>query len=300
MGVTKTSETESARTEPWFAPVRTRTARTTLVRIIVWIAILTGPLALFTQINQRGPTEPQPGPDRSTADQGIAVAVAGWAERAVTAYAEGDLDTVRLLYPSITDRQLDALPDASTAPVRASTVAVEALGDDRWSVTVALYPRREDPSTAPVRYLSLVAYGQGTAWAALDLPAEAGVWAAGDTTESGYAAGRLADSALTEAVEGWATAYLTGQGELDRYLSPNTAHPPIAAHTAVEIKGVHVHREDEDTATAPPGDGDTVSVLVDLVATDTSGLTWPMTYTLDLTSRSQRWEVSALTHPPLT
>ncbi|MCK9871356.1 conjugal transfer protein [Nocardiopsis dassonvillei] len=291
---------EPVRSEPWFAPVRARNARTVLVQIIVWITLLSGPVALFIQVTDSGPPVPPAGPDRSSADQGTSVAVAGWAERAVAAYAEGDLETVRTLYPTITDRQLDALPAVNGEPVRVSAVAVQPLDDDRWSVIVALYPLREDAAADPARHLSVIAEGHGTSWSAVDLPAELGVWTSEPSRESPYTPGRLADSALTEAVEGWAQAYLTGHGELDRYLAPDTVHPPITSHPAVEVRGVHPDRDDEETATAPPGDGDTVSVLVDLVVTDADGRTWPMTYALDLTSRSQRWEISALTHPPVT
>ncbi|MFV2198878.1 hypothetical protein [Nocardiopsis sp. LOL_012] len=291
---------EQVRAEPWFSPVRPRRARTIAVQLIVWLALLSGPAALFAQLNQGGPGETSTEPERPADHGPTAVAVAGWAERAVAAYAEGDLDTVRVLYPTVTDRQLDDLPAAPSAPARVGTVAVERLGEQRWQATVAFYPPREDPAATAVRYLTLTAHGQGTTWAALDLPAEAGTWTAGELPAPPYAPGRLADSPLTEAVAGWAAAHLTGQGELDRYLAPDTAHPPVAPYARVEVTAVHAAEQDQERAAAPPGEGATVAVRADLVATDSDGRTWPMSYALELTSRGQRWEVSALTHPPLT
>ncbi|WP_231391452.1 conjugal transfer protein [Nocardiopsis sp. CNS-639] len=302
MKQTPPAEPTPSTREPWFTPHVSRTARTILVQIVVWLAVLSGPAALFVQVTRGGPAVPEVGPERSAQDTDFsALAVAGWAERVITAYVEGDLDTVRLAFPTISDRQLEALPAPAAAPTRASTVAVEQTAEQEWAVTVAVYPRREDPAAPAVRHLQLTVHGADTAWAALTLPTEVGAWGPGDLPELAYASRRLADSALTEAVRGWAAAYLVADGELDRYLAPQTTIAPITmAHTAVEVDGVYPAQEDEDTASAPPGDGDTVSVLVDLSVTTTGGQTWPMSYALELTSRSQRWEISAVATPPLT
>jgi hypothetical protein len=288
--------------EPWFAPHLPRHTRTIVVQLIVWLAVLSGPAGLIAQFTWGGPAVPETGPERSAHETDRStIAVAGWAERVITAYTEGDIDTVRANFPTISDRQLDALPTPTTEPARISTVAVDQIADEEWAVTVAVYPRREDPTTPAVRHLQLAVHGAGTSWAALSLPAEVGAWAPADAPELAYASRRLADSPLTEAVQGWAAAYLVGDGELDRYLAPETTHPPITmAHTAVEVEGVYAAQEQEDAANAPPGDGDTVSVLVDLAITTTDGQTWPMSYALELTSRSQRWEISAVATPPLT
>ncbi|MEU0489995.1 conjugal transfer protein [Nocardiopsis sp. NPDC006139] len=297
----ETPETGPGRSEPWFAPHLPRSTRTILVQFLVWLAVLCGPAGLFMQVTWDGPAVPESEPERPAQGTDLsALGVAGWAERVVTAYLEGDIDTVRLAYPTARDRQLEALPDPSGAPSRVSAVAVEQIGDREWTITVAVYPRREDPTTPAVRHLRLTAHGEGTTWAALSLPVEVGAWAPAEPPELAYASRKLADSPLTEAVQGWALAYLAGEGELDRYLAPEAAFPPIAmAHAAVEIDGVYPVPEDEDTAVAPAGDGDTVFVLADLVVTTSDGQSWPMSYALELTSRSQRWEISAVATPPL-
>ncbi|GAA1438980.1 conjugal transfer protein [Nocardiopsis tropica] len=295
-----TEPTRSTR-EPWFAPYLPRSARTILVQLLVWLAVLSGPAALFAQFTQSGPAVPETGPERSTRESDPSViAVAGWAERVITAYVEGDIDTVRANFPTISDRQLEALPTPTTEATRISTVAVDQIADEEWAVTVAVYPRREDPTSPAVRHLQLAVHGTNASWAALTLPTEVGAWGPTDVPELAYASRRLADSRLTDAVQGWAAAYLIGDGELDRYMAPEATYPPITmAHTAVEIDGVYPAQAQEETATAPPGDGDTVPVLVDLTVTTTDGQTWPMSYVLELTSRSQRWEISAVATPPL-
>jgi hypothetical protein len=43
-----------------------------------------------------------------------------------------------------------------------------------------------------------------------------------------------------------------------------------------------------------PGDGTTVRVQAHVTATDITGGRWPLAYTLEMTARSGRWEVTAL------
>lgn len=292
-------QTRSTR-EPWFAPHLPRSARTILVQLIVWIAVLSGPVGVITQFTWDRPPVPEAEPDWSAQDSDLsALAVAGWAERVITAYVEGDIDTVRLAFPSISDGQLSALPTPEAAPTRVSTVAVEPT-NKAWAVTVAVYPPRQDPESSAVRHLQLAVYGTDDSWAALTLPAEVGTWGPHELPDLAYTSRKLADSPLTEAVQGWAAAYLIGDGELDRYLAPDATHPPITmAHTSVEVDGVYPAQTDEDAATTPPGDGDSISVLVDLTITTADGQTWPMSYALELSSRSQRWEISAAATSPL-
>jgi hypothetical protein len=301
VGVDQDPATPPERSEPWFAPQPPRHTRTILVQLIVWLAVLSGPAGWIAQFTWGGPATPETGPERSTRESDpSAIAVAGWAERVITAYVEGDIDTVRANFPTISDRQLEVLPSPTAEAARISTVAVDQIADEEWAVTVAVYPRREDPSTPAVRHLQLAVHGTDTSWAAMTLPAEVGAWGPGDVPELTYASRKLADSPLTDAVQGWAAAYLIGDGELDRYMAPEATYPPITmAHTAVVIDGVYPAQAQEETATAPPSDGDTVSVLVDLTVTTTDGQTWPMSYVLELTSRSQRWEISAVATPPL-
>jgi hypothetical protein len=45
---------------------------------------------------------------------------------------------------------------------------------------------------------------------------------------------------------------------------------------------------------AVPGDGTTVHVQAHVTATDTKGGQWPLVYTLEMTARSGRWEVTGL------
>lgn len=289
--------------EPWFGVHHGRRARTILVQALVWLAVLTGPLTLLAQVTRGGPAEPQGQPERSEQEEAhlSALAVSGWAEQAVAAYVEGDHDTVRTAFPEVTDGQLSDLPNPSAEPTRVSALTAEQVTETQWTVTVAVHPQREDAQTPAARHLRVTAVGSERSWAALSLPTEVGAQAPAEVPSLDYSPNRVAESPLTETVQGWASAYLTGDGELDRYLAPEARQaPPPAAHEAVDVDGVYVAPDQEDLATTAPGEGTTVSVLVDLVVTAADGQSWPMSYALELTSRSERWEVSAVATTPLT
>ncbi|MDT7847483.1 hypothetical protein [Streptomyces justiciae] len=90
-------------------------------------------------------------------------------------------------------------------------------------------------------------------------------------------------------------AYLTGAGEVDRYLAPGvrpTAVSP-APFTAVTVRQISAI-EEAAAGNEVPGDGTRVHIRATAAAQDTTGR-WPLAYELTLTARSGRWEVAALT-----
>jgi pyruvate/2-oxoglutarate dehydrogenase complex dihydrolipoamide acyltransferase (E2) component len=99
---------------------------------------------------------------------------------------------------------------------------------------------------------------------------------------------------LSLAVGQFLAAYLTGAGEVDRYLAPGvklTAVSP-APYTAVAVQQVSA-AEQAAAAAQVPADGTTVRVLASVEARDTAGR-WPLGYELTLKARSGRWEVAAM------
>jgi hypothetical protein len=104
----------------------------------------------------------------------------------------------------------------------------------------------------------------------------------------------VSDGDLTSAVGEFVAAYLTGAGEVDRYLAPGANLSAIspAPYTAAAVQQVSAV---EQTAAAEqvPGDGTKVHILAQVDAQDASGR-WPLAYELTLKARSGRWEVAAL------
>ena len=99
---------------------------------------------------------------------------------------------------------------------------------------------------------------------------------------------------LSSAVGEFLAAYLTGSGEVSRYLAPGVTLAPVspAPYTAVSVQQVAAV-EQAAAAEQMPADGTKVRVLVRVEARDAEGR-WPLAYELTLKARSSRWEVAAL------
>jgi hypothetical protein len=89
-------------------------------------------------------------------------------------------------------------------------------------------------------------------------------------------------------------AYLTGVGEADRYLSPGTQLTAVSGSGYTTVTVDQAAADSDVAAGAVPGDGTTVRVQAHVTATDATGGQWPLVYTLTMTARSGRWEVTAL------
>ncbi|GGP93108.1 hypothetical protein GCM10010278_83900 [Streptomyces melanogenes] len=99
---------------------------------------------------------------------------------------------------------------------------------------------------------------------------------------------------LTSAIGRFLGAYLTGAGEVERYLAPGTR---LSAVSPAPFQGATVQRisatETVAAAERVPADGTTVRVLASIQARDRGGR-WPLAYELALKARSGRWEITAL------
>jgi len=99
---------------------------------------------------------------------------------------------------------------------------------------------------------------------------------------------------LPSAVGEFLAAYLTGAGEVSRYLAPGVTLSPVspAPYTALSVEQV-LAVEEAAAAEKVPADGTTAHVLARVEARGTAGR-WPLAYELTLKARSDRWEVAAL------
>ncbi|MQA81811.1 MAG: hypothetical protein GEV10_25620 [Streptosporangiales bacterium] len=99
-------------------------------------------------------------------------------------------------------------------------------------------------------------------------------------------------------------AYLTGQGELARYTSPDVSIAPVTPPSATKVTVSSIAAKpvdgDAQNATEVPPDGTTVHVLVHATVVGSGGATIPMDYPLTLRSRDGRWEVLSLDPAPST
>ncbi|MFF4748166.1 conjugal transfer protein [Streptomyces sp. NPDC001268] len=291
-------------------PLQAAHRRVSIARLGVWAALAAGPVALAVACavpRSSAPAQPlaATAADLRTSDPaGVATLFCELWLRSDTDSA--DASTARALRVFAPNVDLPDLSGRTAAQELQRAVAVRSarLAGETWSVVVAAQftvPDRGAKSApaAVVRYFavpvtassSAAGVGEFTVTAA---PAEV----AGPTTAKAQPPAMAdvlpSNGAVTATLGEFFRAYLLGVGEVDRYLSPGTS---LTAARGGGYTSVTVDRVAADTDRAGglvPADGSTARVEARVTATDAAGGRWPMAYSLALTSRSGRWEVTAL------
>ncbi|WP_327591482.1 conjugal transfer protein [Streptomyces chartreusis] len=273
--------------------------RVRLSRVAVWTVIGAGPIALgvavaSTPTTVEAATSPKPtAAVRSRAD---ATDPAGYAQLFVHAWLRSSADDAtsaqaRLAHSMAPDVELpDRAVGAQSTPASVMAVRSAQRAGGVWSVTVAA-----QYADGTVRYYAVpvAADGAGSSFAVTGAPGVVAGPSRAEVPQPPYDV-TVPDGDLSSAAGEFLTAYLTGAGEIDRYLAPGVQ---LTAASASPFRSVSVQQvlAVEETAAAEqiPADGTRVHVLAQAEARDPLGR-WPLAYELALTARSGRWEVSAL------
>ncbi|MFG2961395.1 conjugal transfer protein [Streptomyces sp. NPDC048291] len=271
--------------------------RVRLSRVAVWTVIAAGPIALCVAVASTPTTVQAATSDKPTAVRTAAAGnPSGYAQVFLGAWlrsSAGDETSAqaRLAQSMAPDVDLpEPAADAQSAPQSVTAVRSAQRGTGAWSVTVAA-----QYSGGSVRYYAVpvAADRSGTSFAVTGVPGVVAGPARAEVPASPYGVS-VPDGDLSSALGEFLAAYLTGSGEVDRYLAPGvnlTAVSP-APYTAVSIEQV-LAAEEAAAAEKVPADGTKVRVLVRVEAQDAGGR-WPLAYELTLKARSGRWEVAAL------
>ncbi|MGK3943334.1 conjugal transfer protein [Streptomyces caeruleatus] len=292
------SERETAAPMAAGARLEAMRRRVRLSRLGVWTVIAAGPIALAVAITSTPTTVEAATPSKPTAVRTTAVAAdpAGYAQLFVHAWLRSSADDAssaqaRLAQSMAPDVELpDPAADAQSTPQWVTAVRSAQRADGAWSVTVAA-----QYSDGAVRYYA-VPVASDRAGASFTVTGAPGVVAGpvrAEAPKSSYGVS-VPEGDLSAAVGEFLAAYLTGAGEVDRYLAPGVSLSPVspAPYTAVAVQQV-LAVEEVAAAEQVPADGTKVRVMAQVEARDTGGR-WPLAYELGLTARSGRWEVSAL------
>lgn len=240
--------------------------------------------------------------------------------------AVADVEQAGLYRP----RQASAPASAAQDPTAPTAAAAAPQLQRAWRVTVAADVSQPGPNNTTLmvrRYFSVPLAQQvtdpaapatnttATTSAPSPSPDDAGgdqlrlralLWpqpvagpASGGGMDTDYDQQVSANGVLASSVGEFLTAYLAGQGDVDRYLTPGYELRPVtpAAYTAVSVQQVLAGRDDpvEDT----PHDGQRAQVLVTAGLTTLTAEQASTQYALQLTARAGRWEVSALQDLPV-
>ncbi|WP_406469857.1 conjugal transfer protein [Streptomyces sp. NBC_01615] len=273
--------------------------RVRLSRLALFTAIAAGPVALGVAV-MSGPTTAKAAPsDKPAAVRTTAAAAdpAGYAQVFVDAWLRSSADgatsaQARLAQSLAPDVDLPD-PVAGAQPKLGSVTAVRSAQRDagEWAVTVAA-----QYADGRLRYfvVPVTAAASGASFAVTGAPGAVAGPARATVGKSPYGVSVPSDGDLSSAVGEFFGAYLTGAGEVDRYLAPGVKLSPIspAPYTAVTVQEVW-GAEEAAAAEQVPADGTKVRVRVQVEARDGAGR-WPLAYDIDLKARSGRWEVAAL------
>ncbi|NUK21664.1 conjugal transfer protein [Streptomyces lunaelactis] len=272
--------------------------RVRLSRLALFTAIAAGPVALGVAVMSGPTTVAAAPPSKPTAVRNAAAAdPAGYAQLFVSAWLRSSADDTNSAQARLAQSLAPevALPDpvASAQPELGSVTAVRSAprDADEWAVTVAA-----QYADGRLRYfvVPVAADASGKSFAVTGTPGVVAGPARAAVASSPYSVRVPSEGDLASAVGEFFGAYLTGAGEVDRYLAPGVklAPPFPAPYTTVTVQEVSGAEEAAAAEQVPP-DGTEVRVRVQVEARDDAGR-WPLAYDIDLTSRSSRWEVTAL------
>lgn len=314
----------------WSTGARANTSA--LLRWAAWGLLLISPVlgaAALARASTAGATQPTVTASAPTGTG--AQGAAGFATLFVSQYlraGEGDQDKLAAYYPAAGDLQLAGEPGRRHGD-QLTVVRLRQTDPDVWSVTVAARvvsdteptakqttstadgdsrPSAAEAAADSIHYFQVpVAVGPAgggvTGYTALSMPAEVSAPARIKTPDLIYGPEQQAVSSdpRTEAVTQFLTAYLTGSGELDRYLAPGTRLAAItpAPYTGVAIDQLRIEGDqDSEPASTVPKDGTRSRLVVTVRATDHDKVRVPLAYALTLKARAGRWEIAALDGAP--
>lgn len=299
---------------------------TAVLRWAAWALVFAGPVVgIAAWLRPPTAAGAVPSTPKTSVVVRDAAGPAGFAELYVSAYVQagkGSEASLQPYFPNIRDLTLEATPGVQRAE-RLAAVRVKEVSPGYWSVTVAARiaagseeaskskggtagtPERAGAVDARevLRYFQVPvkSAGSGGGYVAAALPAEVASPDFSEAAPLDYGTPVPADTrdAATGAVNEFLAAYLTGTGELDRYLSPGTDIKQVspAPYTRVKVTGL-AERGGDFRANAPVTEGARRELLVDAGATDSGGQVRPLTYALQLKARDGRWEIAALDAAP--
>jgi hypothetical protein len=275
----------------------------------VWAALAAGPLALFAscasaRVSARTPAHAV----AAAAAPTVAQDPAGFAQLFVSLWLRTDgsaddahLGALRALAPNVDLRTAQTSPSTAVSVAQCAAVHSAQISTGYWSVVVGC--ETDTASQATMRYFSVPVQMDQTGVGSGSLAVVAQPAAVAAPTPAGVPQTLYPDSAaagtpLASAVGAFATAYLTGQGDVGALLSPGARvpAPSSALYGQVQVGQVSVGQPGMDGQV--PADGTSCEVWVQVTATDQSGSAWPLGYALRMRARAGRWEVAALESGP--
>lgn len=176
------------------------------------------------------------------------------------------------------------------SPGNLTTVTVSTTLEN----TVVDADGKETTAWSPYWY-QVVVSNKGASLSTAGLPTPVSAPTIGDTLATGYP-NRVSNKEIQATVADFMTSYLTGQGDVMRFISPEADIHAIspAYWKQTKVKTIQSTKEVSDKA---PTVGQTAEILVDVDLINGAN-TKPAQYVLSLKVRDGRWEIQSLDSAP--
>lgn len=268
------------------------------IRISLALALVCGPLSAAWL----GWAATNPAPTAAIASAEVAdpagqAAAEEMAQRVVVAWLGATREDSEELYALVGQADGVTLPKE---PQRVSSVRVASITADGPDFSVVVAATVTAVKDEPLRrYFQVPVRVEGESVAVLTLPAPVTGPTIAAAPNLAYREQLATDPLLSQTVEQFLAAYLTGVGDVSRYLTPGTAITAIEPALASDLTIDDITGDRELDSEEAPTDGDTLQVLVTATGTVSKTQSSTVTYALSLTARAGRWEVTSIDFSPL-
>ncbi|WP_285480234.1 conjugal transfer protein [Amycolatopsis sp. NBRC 101858] len=270
-------------------------------RLLAWLAVLAGPLLTVAGLVVLQPAGAPPMRDGGASAP--SASPEGWAEMYVRSWLSATRDDsagLETFYPA--GATIQRAPGTQVPIDTAVISTVSEAGS--WSVVVIADVLRLQPDgkrKASLLCTQVAVTGAAGAYVATALPAPVACPSTGGAVELAYDEVADPTGPIAQSVSGFLVAYLAGQGQLDRFISPGAslAPPTPAPFAGMRLNELRTHEKFEPGQAARPPDGTVVHTLVHAWGVDAAGQTTPVDYPLALVARAGRWEISRIDPAPL-
>lgn len=271
-------------------------------RAAAWLVVVASPLATvggLVALRQGAPENPA-----VPTAAGMKVGPQGWADMYVRSWLSVSRDDTAGLAAFYPDGMRSEREVGSQIPVATATVSAVSPAPGEWSVVVAaklltLQPDGSRPAKITCEQVSLV--GAGSSYVATSLPAPVACPATAPPPALAYGSPADLTGPIGQSVTGFLTAYLAGQGQIDRYVSPGSNVAPVipVPFASLRLQDLRTREMFEPGQAARPLDGTQIHVLARVRCFDATGQSTLADYPLTLTARSGRWELTRIDPIPL-
>ncbi|GAB2710147.1 conjugal transfer protein [Nocardia thraciensis] len=266
-----------------------------IIAVLAVLAVLGGGRTIIGWFT---PPPPKPSEKTTVAIVGHARLAESFAEEFVVTYlgaTAGQQDKIKEFVDVGQQVTLPTTPrQVSDAIVVHSTRDVGTAQLDVWAVTVSVRPKTSGAAAAREYYRVAVSVAVDGRMRALGLPAAVAPPGRGEDLMLRYKSTCGPDTPLTPVASGFLAAFLSGNGDVTRYVAQNSGIAPLRPAPFASVETVSVGAENADCGIS----SSTAKVLVTVNPKAGTGAAPTLAYPLTMVRTAGQWQVQALDSVP--